>query len=156
MSTVRPKLTPRWQRRQLSNSLLGPINTNLKALCRDCKSANLGAKNTVQSFSTSDEQQHAALLQLQPEGPGLFLRPAVLAVAYAEYANVTPSTLLDTKIASGRLFSICVNGALAPMPCNNVLRDICRRLSVMRKLHSKGCSTLGCGAQIRGVAEHLR
>jgi len=41
-----------------------------------------------------------AFFQPQPEGLGLFLRPAALSIAYVEYLNCVLSALLDTKIAT--------------------------------------------------------
>ncbi len=46
----------------------------------------------------SDEQQRVALFQAQPEGLGLFFRPAALSFVHVESLHVTHSALLDKKI----------------------------------------------------------
>ncbi|MCG7981667.1 MAG: hypothetical protein JAY90_02830 [Candidatus Thiodiazotropha lotti] len=45
----------------------------------------------------SDEQRRVALFQAQPEGLGLFLRPAALSFAHLEQPNYAHSALPDTK-----------------------------------------------------------
>jgi len=46
----------------------------------------------------SDEQQRVALFQAQPEGLGLFFRPAALSFAHVATLHLAHSALLDKKI----------------------------------------------------------
>ncbi len=54
-------------------------------------------------FSHSNQATSNAewrFFQPQPEGLGLFLRPATLSIAYVECLHCVLSALLDTKIAA--------------------------------------------------------
>ncbi|MEW7997902.1 MAG: hypothetical protein AB2540_12840 [Candidatus Thiodiazotropha endolucinida] len=46
----------------------------------------------------NDEQRGVALFQGQPEGLGLFFRPAALSFAHVEKLHIAHSALLDEKI----------------------------------------------------------
>jgi hypothetical protein len=52
----------------------------------------------------SDEQRRVALFQAQPEGLGLFLRPAALSLAHVAGLHHAHSALLDAKtVPAGRI-----------------------------------------------------
>ena len=57
----------------------------------------------------SDKQRNMAHFKAQPEGSGLFFRPAALSSACIERLDGTDSALLDTKTASGIANELCVN-----------------------------------------------
>jgi hypothetical protein len=52
----------------------------------------------------SDEQRAVALFQAQPQGLGLFSRPAALSLAHVERLHLARSALLDEKKTQQSLF----------------------------------------------------
>ncbi|MEW8081562.1 MAG: hypothetical protein AB2784_13640, partial [Candidatus Thiodiazotropha endolucinida] len=58
----------------------------------------------------NDEQRRVALFQVQPEGLGLFFRPAALAFAHVESLHIAHAALLDEKIVPAGPIGLVLTG----------------------------------------------
>jgi hypothetical protein len=66
--------------------------------------------SAVWLFQISDEQQRVAFFQAQPEGLGLFFRPAALSFAHIVQLYIAHSALLDKKIGPAESIQLVLTG----------------------------------------------
>ncbi len=60
--------------------------------------ARQGMRSELWLFQMNDEQRGIAISLVQPAGPGQFLRPAALLLAYVAQLHYASAALLDKKI----------------------------------------------------------